>query len=438
MNIPNVNLPRVVVIGAGFAGLKLARNLNTKNYQLVLIDKNNFHTFQPLMYQVATAGLEPDSIAYPIRKTLKGKKNTFYRLANVENIDTVKQEVKTNIGVIDYDHLVIATGATNNFFGNDSIEKNAVPMKTLVNALDLRSKILQNFEKALNTSNLEERNSLMNFVIVGAGPTGVELAGALAELKNKILPMDFPDLDLRQMRINLVEAAPRVLAAMSEDSSKKAHKYLKELGVNIWLKTFVTQYDNNYVQTSNEPFSSHNLIWAAGVKGDIPKGINKELIGKGNRIIIDETLKIKGHSNVYVLGDAGSIETDRYPNGLPMMGSVAMQQGAYLARQFNRIQKGKEQEEFLYLDKGTMATIGKNKAVVEISKFKFQGLMAWMVWMFVHLMLLVGFRNRAIVFVNWVWNYFKTNNALRLIIRPYEEPKPKLKKVEEDYTGMAS
>lgn len=418
MNIPKSSLPRVVIIGAGFAGLKLARNLNNNQYQVVLIDKNNFHTFQPLMYQVATAGLEPDSIAYPIRKILRKKKNTFYRLATVNSISFEEQKLQTNIGELEFDKLVIATGATNNFFGNKNLEANAIPMKSLVEALDLRSKILGNFEKALNTSDLEERNALINFVIVGAGPTGVELAGALAELKNKILPNDYPDLDLRQMNIHVIEAAPRVLAAMSEESSKSAQEYLKNMGVNIWLETFVENYENNLVTTSKENFSSSTLIWAAGVKGTFPDGINAEKTGRGNRILTNEFLQVRDLKNVYALGDVGLIQSETYPDGLPMLGSVAMQQGSYLAEQFNKQNNSKP---FQYNDKGNMATIGKNKAVVELNKFKFQGVFAWFVWMFVHLMLLVGFRNRAIVFVNWSWNYVKFNNSLRLIIRPYKK-----------------
>lgn len=356
MNIPKVSLPRIVIIGAGFAGLKLAMKLNTKQYQLILIDKNNFHTFQPLLYQVSSSGLEPDSIAYPIRKTLQGKPNTYYRLANVENVDIDNKTVNTNIGEIRYDHLVIATGATNNFFGNKNLEKNAVPMKSLVDALDLRSKILGNFEKALNTTDLAERDRLMNFVIVGAGPTGVELSGALAELKSKILPKDFPDLDLRQMRINLVEAANRVLASMSEESSYKAEKYLKDLGVNIWKETFVEHYENNIIKTSGETFHSNNLIWAAGVMGDFPGGIDIKNIGRNNRIIVNEFCAIKNNPNIFVLGDAGLIQTETYPNGLPMLGSVAMQQGDYLAKQFNNKLKKKNllftkiKEQWLLLD----------------------------------------------------------------------------------------
>lgn len=425
MNIPTIDLPRVVVIGAGFAGLKLARQINSNNYQVVLIDKNNYHTFQPLLYQVASAGLEPDSIAYPIRKILRKKKNTFYRMANVEAIDFDQKQVKTSIGSLKYDKLVIATGAGNNFFGNEAIENNSIPMKSLTEALDLRSKMLQNFEKALNTTDLTEREKLMNFVIVGAGPTGVELAGALAELKNKILPKDFPDLDLRVMKIHIIEAAPRVLSAMDEKSSEKAAAYLKKLGVHLWTNTFVEDYSDGVVTTNGENFYSDTLVWAAGVKGQIPEGIDATQIGKGNRIIVDEYCKSPHHDSVYVLGDVALIQSEKYPKGLPMMASVAMQQGAYLAKAFNRESKGKAVKPFVYNDKGSMATVGKNLAVVETKGFKFQGIFAWFVWMFVHLMLLVGFRNRVVVFVNWTWNYFRYNNGLRLIIRPYKKKKAK-------------
>lgn len=420
MNIPTIDLPRIVVIGAGFAGLQVAKHIDTNSYQLVLIDKNNYHTFQPLLYQVSSAGLEPDSIAYPIRKILRKKKNTFYRLAQVKQIHQDSSILETDIGDLSYDKLVIATGATNNFFGNDAIERNSLPMKSLTDALNLRSKILGNFEKALNTTDLIYRESLMNFVIVGAGPTGVELAGALAELKNKILPKDFPDLDLRVMKIHLIEAASRVLAPMSERSSEKAHKALKTLGVHIWTDTFVTDYSNNIVHTNgNETFNTDTLIWAAGVKGTFPEGVSKEHVGRGNRIYTDGFCLMKNTSNIYVLGDAGLIQSKRYPEGLPMLASVAMQQGKYLARLFKKQIQNKKGMPFVYSDKGSMATIGRNKAVVETKGFKFQGFFAWMVWMSVHLILLVGFRNRLIVLINWMWNYFRYNNGLRLIVRPY-------------------
>lgn len=424
MNIPTIDLPRIVVIGAGFAGLQVARKVDTDQYQLVLLDKNNYHTFQPLLYQVSSAGLEPDSIAYPIRKILRKKKNTFYRLATVQHIDPKSSVLQTDIGDLKYDKLVIATGATNNFFGNDSIATHSLPMKSLTDALNLRSKILGNFEKALNTTDLELREELMNFVIVGAGPTGVELAGALAELKNKILPNDFPDLDLRVMKIHLIEAASRVLAPMHERSSEKAFTALRKLGVHIWTETFVTDYKDNIVSTNGpESFRTDTLIWAAGVKGEFPEGITTAEIGRGHRIITDEFCKIQDSENIYTLGDAGLIKSERYPEGLPMLASVAMQQGAYLAKMFNRLARNKKVIPFLYNDKGSMATIGRNKAVVEVSKFRFQGFFAWLVWMFVHLMLLVGFRNRVIVFINWMWNYFRYNNGLRLIVRPYKKVK---------------
>jgi len=424
MNIPDIDLPRVVIIGAGFAGLQIAKNINTNHYQLVLIDKNNYHTFQPLLYQVASSGLEPDSIAYPIRKTLRGKKNTYYRLAEVETINSDNNLIQTNIGDIRYDKLVIATGANNNFFNNDVIENSSLPMKSMTDALDLRSKILSNFENALNTQDLDKRDELMNFVIVGAGPTGVELAGALAELKNKILPKDFPDLDLRQMKINLIEGASKVLPPMNDDSSEKAFKYLRELGVHVFTNTFVNSYENNLVTTNSDiTFKTDTLIWAAGVKGNFPKGLNAENIGRGNRLIVDDFSKVKSLSNVYVVGDACVIQSKKYSDGLPMLASVAAQQGKYLAKAFNNEAKGKEVTPFIYNDQGSMATVGRNKAVVELGRLHFQGMFAWVFWMTVHLMLLVGFRNRVIVFVNWAWNYVNYNNGLRLIIRPFKKKK---------------
>lgn len=423
MNIPTIGLPRIVVIGAGFAGLKFVRQINTRYYQVILIDKNNYHTFQPLMYQVASAGLEPDSIAYPIRKITRSKKNVFFRMANVTQIDPKLKTVYTSIGEITYDKLVIATGATNNFFGNLEIEEEAMPMKSLTEALDLRSKMLQNFERALNEDNPIEREKLINFVIVGAGPTGVELAGALAELKNKVLPKDFPDLDLGIMKIHLIEAADRVLSPMHIRSSAKAHEYLEKLGVNIWTNTRVDHYIGGLVTTNGQSFYTDTLIWAAGVKGDMPNGFDAKQIGRGNRIVVNGYCQLIGDESIYVLGDVALIESENYKTGLPMLASVAAQQGLYLAHSFNKKARNQSIKPFHYRDKGSMATIGKNKAVVEIGKFKFQGFFAWFVWMFVHLMLLVGFRNRLIVFVNWSWYYFRYNNGLRLIIRPYKKKK---------------
>jgi NADH dehydrogenase len=337
------------------------------------------------------------------------------------SINSEESFIETEIGNLQYDYLVIATGATNNFFGNDVIQENSLPMKSLRDSLNLRSKILYNFEKALNTSDLERRKELMNVVIVGAGPTGVELAGAIAELKNKVLPSDFPDLDFREMQINLVEAAPRVLSSMSEKSSEKAYKYLTKMGVNVWTDTFVESYSDNVVKTGKEDFRSDTLIWSAGVKGNHPSGLEKIESTGSSRIVTDQYCKVKFSDTMFAVGDVSYCTSEKYPDGLPMLGSVAMQQGKYLATYFNNLANKKESKPFVYLDKGTMATIGRNKAVVEIGTMFFQGVFAWITWMLVHLMLLVGFRNRVVVLVNWAWNYVKFNNSLRLIIRPFSK-----------------
>ena len=416
LNIPNIDLPRVVIVGSGFAGLKLVKKLDSKLYQVVLIDRNNYHTFQPLMYQVATSGLEPDSIVYPIRKVFKGKKNFHFRMTEVEDVNLAENEIITDLGKLSYDHLVIATGATTNFFGNKNIEKYSFTMKSLRESLDLRSIIIQNFEHALNLTSVEERQKYMNFVIVGGGATGVELAGALAELKKSILPKDYPDLDLSQMQIHIIEASDKILGNMSENASNKSFKFLKQFGVNIWLNTFVNDYDGDHVKTNKKSFNSKTVIWSAGVKGDPVNGFTADL-NKHGRIKTDAFNKVKGLENVYALGDVASIVTKEGELGHPMLASVAGQQGHHLGKNFNRVAKNKSMEAFNYKDRGTMATIGKNKAVVDLTFYKFSGLLAWLTWMFLHLMLLVDFRNRLIVFMNWTWSYFNSDRGLRLIVR---------------------
>lgn len=418
MNIPEIDLPRVVVIGCGFAGLKFSKKIDSTKYQVVLIDKNNYHTFQPLLYQVASSGLEPDSIVYPIRKIFKGKPNFYFRMADTLNIDQANKKVSTSIGDLSYDKLVIATGATSNFFGMQNIEKYSMPMKSLVESLDLRSLIIQNFEEALNTSDLQERERLMNFVIVGAGPTGVELAGALAELKAHILPNDYPDLDIRRMQIHIIEANTRVLAAMSEEASKKSEAYLKKRGIHIWLNTMVKDYNGNTVLTNKTTFESSTLIWAAGIKGYFPKGLAINAT-RSNRIIVNEFNAVKNVEDVYAIGDVAQIESEAYPNGNAMLASVAEQQGFHLAKNFNALSKNKPLQPFVYNDKGTMATIGRNKAVVDLAFIKFGGFLGWMTWMFVHLMLLVDFRSRLVVFINWVWSYINYDKGTRLIVRKF-------------------
>ena len=423
MNIPRVDLPRIVVIGCGFAGLKFIQTINSKKYQIVLLDKNNYHTFQPLMYQVATSGLEPDSITYPIRKIFKGKKRFHFRKTEVISVNTEKKVVVTDkIGEVSYDHLVIGMGATNNFFGNEDFEKYTVPMKSLLESLDLRSMILQNFEEALNSNSIEEQNRLMNFVIIGGGATGVELAGALAELKEHVLPKDYPDLDVRRMEINLIEGSPSLLSAMSKNASEKSYKFLKSVRVNIWLGTRVQSYDGQTLITDKESLESSAVIWTAGVKAIKIAGVNTG-DSKSGRILINEFGESTSQKDVYAIGDIAEMRTTNDPKGHAMLASVAGQQGQWLARNFNRKAMGRKETPFKYKDRGTMATIGRNKAVVDLKHFQFSGYIAWLTWMFVHLMLLVDFRNRLVVFVNWSWRYIKYDRGSRLIIRDFKQQK---------------
>ena len=420
MNIPHIELPRVVIIGCGFAGLKLAKTLHSKKYQVVLLDKNNYHTFQPLMYQVASSGIEPDSIVYPVRKVFKGKKNFYFRMALIQGINNENKEIITNIGSLKYDYLIIATGAISNFFGMNNIEKYAFTMKTLLESLDLRSVILQNFEKALNTSDPKERERYMSFVIVGAGPTGVELAGALAELKNNILPKDYPDLDITLMQIHIIEATDRVLSNMSKKASSKSLKFLEDLGIKVWLNTVVRDYDGKTVTTNINDFNTKTLIWSAGVKGAPIENLKARLT-RDNRIIVDDQNKVIGYSKIFAIGDVACIESEQNGKGHAMLASVAGQQGKHLGKNLNAIIKNPKMKPFHYKDRGTMATIGRNRAVVDLPFLKFGGTIAWFVWMFLHLMLLVDFRNRLIVFANWSWSYFSYDKGIRLIIREVQE-----------------
>lgn len=423
MNIPKSSFPRVIIIGGGFAGIALAKKLSKQEVQVVLLDKHNYHTFQPLLYQVSTGGLEPDSIAYPIRKVLQDFPNFFFRLANVLEIDTKKNTVITNIGDLKFDYLVVASGSKTNYFGNKSIKENSMEMKTVPQALNLRSLILENFEDALLTSDLNERNALMNFVIVGAGPTGVELAGALAEIKKGILPKDYPDLDTRLAQINLIQSGDKILKTMSAKASKKAEDFLENLGVHVWKNIRVTGYDGKTVTTNSDlTFDAATVVWAAGVKGATIKGLDVEqFVTRGNRIIVNEFNQVKGCDNVFAIGDIAQMETETVPFGHPMMAQPAIQQGKLLGENLLKLLASKPMTPFVYNDKGSMATIGRNKAVVDLPKFKFQGVFAWFVWMFVHLFFLIGFRNRMVVFINWVYNYIRFDREARLIIRPFKK-----------------
>lgn len=422
MNIPLSSYPRIVIIGGGFGGVSLAKKLSKKEVQVVLLDKNNYHTFQPLLYQVSTGGLEPDSIAYPLRKVLIGYDNFYFRLAEVENVDARNKKINTNIGDLSYDYLVVATGSETNFFGNDEIEKNAMSMKSIPQSLNLRSLILENFEQALLTDDYHERDALMNFVIVGGGPTGVELSGALAEIKKGILPKDYPDLDTRRAQINIVQGGDCLLPGFSSQASKKAEDFLEKLGVQVWKGVRVTGYNGKTVTTKTDlVFESATVVWAAGVKGAGIKGLDAaDIITDGNRINVNEFNQVIGHPEIFAIGDIACMVTEDNPHGHPMVAQPAIQQGKLLGENLERLLAHKSMKPFEYNDKGSMATIGRNKAVCDIKGYRFQGVFAWFVWMFVHLFFLIGFRNKMVVFINWVYNYIRFDREARLIIRPFK------------------
>ena len=408
---------RIVIIGAGFGGIEIVKGLNTSKYEVLLIDKHNYFTFQPLLYQVATGGLEPDSVAYPIRKIISKKHNVVFRMAEVMEIQTTIKQIKTNIGLLPYDILILACGAKTNFFGMKETMENALSLKTVTDSLNMRSFILQNFEAALLSSVKEEQKRLMNFVIVGGGPTGVEISGSLAELKRHVLPNDYPELDLSMMNINIVESSNNVLDAMSDFSKRKSKKQLEELGVKIMLNSQLVSYDGKVATLKDgTQISTSALIWTAGVMGNIPIGFAPDIIVRGNRLSVDVYNRIKGNEDVFAIGDVASMENNPHP----MLAPVAMQQGKNLAKNLNK-KNISEWKKFTYSDKGTMATIGRSRAVADLKFIHLKGILAWLAWLFIHLMLLVGFRNRVIVFFNWVWNYFSYDKAIRLIIRPYKK-----------------
>ena len=423
MNIPKSNLPRVIIIGGGFAGIALAKKLKNKPVQVVLLDKHNYHTFQPLLYQVATGGLEAGSIAYPIRKVIHEHNDFYFRLCHVNEIDTKNNKIIADIGELSFDYLVIATGSKTNYFGNTEIERNSIAMKTIPQSLNIRSLILENFEQALLTNDVAERNSLINFVLVGGGPTGVELAGALAEMKNAILQKDYPDLDVSKMQINLVQSGDRILNTMSEKSSEAAEKYLKKLGVNVLKNVRVTSYDGRTISTNtNLVLETATLIWTAGVQGAMVEGLPaSSLMEKVERIKVNEFSQVLGFENIFALGDIALMTSEEYPQGHPQVAQPAIQQGRLLAENLGKLLKNEKMKPFIYNDKGSMATIGRNKAVVDLPKYHFHGVFAWFVWMFVHLFSLIGFKNKAVVFLSWVYNYIRFDREGRLIIRPYKK-----------------
>jgi NADH dehydrogenase len=419
-NIPETSKKRIVIIGVGFAGLALAKKIDKKLYQVVLLDKNNYHQFQPLFYQVATAGLEPSAISFPLRKVFQKSKDIHIRVCEVEEIVELENYLMTDIGRINYDYLVIATGAGTNFYGNQQISKYALSMKSVSEALYIRNEVLGNFEHALVTKDEELKKELLSIVVVGGGPTGVEVSGTLADMKKTVLPKDYPELDFNLMTITLVEAGAEVLGSMSHTSSQHAEQFLKKLGVKVLVNTRVSSYDGNILTFSDgKTIHTKTLIWAAGVKAAVVKGIPAEAIHRSGRILVDAFNKVEGTSNIYALGDVCIMLSDgKFPEGHPQVAQPAMQQGVLLADNFKRIQAGIYPKAFTYKDLGSMATIGRNLAVVELPNFKFQGFFAWLVWMMVHLMSIVGVKNRLFVLINWIWNYISYDQSLRLIIKP--------------------
>jgi len=421
---------KVVIVGAGFGGLRLARKLNNKTgFEVILIDKVNYHQFQPLLYQVATAGLDASNISFPLRKVFQKSKNVRIRMAEVKEIIPSEHKVITSNEEIDYDVLVLATGTKTNFFGNQQLSENTFPMKSTVEALQLRHRLIRNFEEALLIKNPDELQRLMNIVVVGGGPTGTELSGALAEMKHYVLPKDYPELDFNKMNIYLLEGGPKTLGAMSQRSSEDSYKYLSRLGVKVMTSTIVNNFDGNNVQLKDgSSIPAKTVIWAAGVTGALPPGLDKTLMVRGNRLIVDRYSRLKGSTNIYVIGDLAYMETPKYPKGHPQLAATAIQQGTALAKNLKRLlQEDTRFEEFEYHDKGTMATVGRNLAVFDLPrpKLHFGGFIAWFIWMSLHLFLILGVKNRFFVFCNWIYNYFTYDQSLRLIFPEFYKTKEK-------------
>jgi NADH dehydrogenase len=425
--IPDTNLPRVVVVGGGFAGLAFIKKLKNKPVQLILIDKGNYHQFIPLLYQVATSGLEPDSIVFPFRKLFRNYNNALYRMAEVKKIDTQLGQITTNIGTVKYDFLVLATGSVTNFFGNESVEKQGFGLKSVTDALDIRSYLLQNLEKAEITCNREEGEVLSSVAIVGGGPAGVEMAGALAEFKKYVVPKDYPELEHTKMKIYLIEAAGKLLQDMPERLSEKTHAYLKSLDVNVMLNIAVDNFDNPLVKLNNgHIIQAGALIWTAGIKGAVMPGLDPKLLNRQGRIRVDHINRITGYKNIFAIGDIALLQTKKFPKGHPMVAQVAIQQGRNLAANLLSIIYNQPKKEFRYIDKGSMATIGKKKAVAKINNWQFSGFFAWFLWSFVHLMSIIGVRNKVLIGINWFWSYFTYDKGNRVIIRKYS-PLQKIK-----------
>lgn len=420
INIQRNQKKRVVIVGGGLGGLRLAEDLYGSGMQVVLIDKNNFHQFPPLIYQIASAGIDPSSISFPFRQIFRKRKDFYFRMAEARMVDTEKKILQTSIGKIDYDYLVLAAGATTNFFGNKNIEEWAIPMKTVPEAMGLRNALLSNFERALTCATEEERQELLNVVIVGGGATGVEIAGALAEMRRYVIPYDYPDMDSSLMHIYLIEAGDRLLAGLSQESSQKAYEFLKSMGVDIQFGKMVTDYrDHKVIMKDGTEIPTRTFLWVSGIRANAMPGIDESHLGRGFRFKVDEYNRIPGVEDVFVIGDQCLQTSDAaYPNGHPQVAQVAIQQAKNLAKNLKLIDQGADSSEltaFRYKNLGSMATIGRNKAVVEIGKFHSQGFFAWVLWLVVHLRSILGVKNKMMVLLNWLWKYVSYNDSIRMI-----------------------
>lgn len=438
INIQRNQKKRVVIVGGGLGGLRLAEDLYGKGMQVVLIDKNNFHQFPPLIYQIASAGIDPSSISFPFRQIFRKRKDFYFRMAEARMVDTDKKILQTSIGKIDYDYLVLAAGATTNFFGNKNIEDWAIPMKTVPEAMGLRNALLSNLERALTCATEEERQELLNVVIVGGGATGVEIAGALSEMKRYVIPYDYPDMDSSLMHIYLIEAGDRLLAGMSQDSSKKAYDFLKSMGVDIQFGKMVTDYrDHKVIMKDGTEIPTRTFLWVSGIRANAMPGIDESHLGRGFRFKVDQYNRIPGLEGVFVIGDQCLQTTDEaYPNGHPQVAQVAIQQAKNLAKNIKKINEGQAESSltaFKYKNLGSMATIGRNKAVVEIGKLRSQGFFAWILWLVVHLRSILGVKNKMMVLLNWLWKYVSYNDSIRMITYA-TKPREVVERMEREQT----
>ena len=438
INIQRNQKKRVVIVGGGLGGLRLAEDLYGSGMQVVLIDRNNFHQFPPLIYQIASAGIDPSSISFPFRQIFRKRKDFYFRMAEARMVDTDKKILQTSIGKIDYDYLVLAAGTTTNFFGNKNIEQWAIPMKTVPEAMGLRNALLSNFERALTCATEEERQELLNVVIVGGGATGVEIAGALSEMKRYVIPYDYPDMDSSLMQIYLIEAGDRLLAGMSQDSSKKAYDFLTSMGVDIQFGKMVTDYrDHKVIMKDGTEIPTRTFLWVSGVRANAIPGIEGDRLGRGFRIKVDQFNRVPGLDGVFAIGDQCLQTTDAaYPGGHPQVAQVAIQQAKNLAKNLKKINEGMDDDAltpFTYKNLGSMATVGRNKAVVEIGKFRSQGFFAWILWLVVHLRSILGVKNKMMVLLNWLWKYVSYNDSIRMITYA-TKPREVIERMEREQT----